>query len=235
MKKKLIFFVFLLIITVPALATRSPQAIVDQVTKTFLKVKDAEADLTLDIKLHLFGCAGGKRLTGHGYFMSPLLGMVTMDKEKYYAKGNDFRKIDKNGQKWYIKLLYTPDFSLGFHPGLINYNFNLKLLKDQPDEIVIEGVPKTGIMKNIEKVIFHLDPKRNLLLNFDVMLKNKRLSGKMHIDYTLIAGLWTPTRLRGTTAFEMRTGHLVGVSIDLQSQNMKINQGLASSLFDPGF
>jgi hypothetical protein len=118
---------------------------------------------------------------------------------------------------------------------LIPYNFFLTVIKDNPDEIVIEGIPKPGILKNVEKVIFHIDPKEYLLQKLDLILVNKNLSGTIRIDYQKIKGLWVPVGFYGRTAVEIGNGALVGMGIRLKGKNFKINTGLPDKLFDPGF
>ena len=192
-------------------------------------------DITLDYTLFLFGCSGLQRFEGKAYYKSPDKIKATLNKVTYFARGNRIRKIDKKGKRFYVRLINSLDFSPGFHAGLIPHNFSLKVIKDNTKEIVIEGIPKPGIMKNVTKVIFYIDPKEYLLRELDLTLVNRNLSGRIKIDYEKIKGLWVPVGFHGRTAIELMDNILVGMRIRLSGKNIKINPGLPDKLFDPGF
>jgi len=234
LKLTIILLVFLCL-QATATPTRNPVDIINKVKANFLKVEDASADITLDYNLCLFGCAGHRQLTGVGYFKAPDRIKTTLDGITYFARGNRIRKIDKDGKKFYLKLVNATDASVGYHPGLITHNFSLKTIKDEPDEIVIEGIPKPGVLNNTSKVIFYIDPQRYLLTKFHAVLKNRFLSGTTNIDYEKIKGIWVPVGCHGRTAIQMQNFALVGVGFNLQSKNMKINTGLSNKFFEPGF
>ena len=214
---------------------RSASAIIEKVNHNFLKIKDASMDLKLDYILFLFGCSGLQRLEGKAYYKSPDKIKATLNKITYFARGNRIRKIDEKGKRFYVRLINSLDFSPGFHAGLIPHNFSLKVLRDEKKEIVIEGIPKPGIMKNVTKVIFYIDPKEYLLRKLDLALANKNLSGGIKINYRKIEGLWVPVGFYGRTAIELRDNALVGMGIRLKGENFKINTGLPDKLFDPDF
>jgi len=214
---------------------RSAAAIIEKVNQNILKIKDASMDITLDYTLFIFGCSGLNRMKGKGYYKSPDKIKATLNHVTYFAKGNKIRKIDAEGKRFYLRLLHSLDFTPGFHAGLIPYNFFLTVIKDDPDEISIEGIPKPGILKNVEKVVFYIDPKEYLLRKLDLTLVNKNLSGTININYQKIQGLWVPVSFYGRTAIEIRDNALVGIGIKLKGENFKINNGLSDKLFDPGF
>lgn len=215
--------------------TRPATAIIEKANSNFLKIKDATADLTLDYSLFIFGCSGLHRMRGKGFYKSPDKIKAALNKVTYYARGNRIRKIDEKGKKFYVKLLNALDFSPGFHAGLIPHNFKLAVIKDDKDEIIIEGIPKPGILKHVTKVLFHIDPQGYLLRKLDLTLSNRALSGTIKIDYEKIKGLWVPVGFEGTTAIELRENALIGMRIKLRGKNIKINTGLSNNLFDPGF
>ncbi len=214
---------------------RSATAIIESVNSNFLKIKDATADLTLDYSLFIFGCSGLHRMQGKGFYKSQDLIKATLNKVTYFAEGNRIRKIDEKGKRFYVKLLNSLDFSPGFHAGLIPYNFELALIKDDKDEIIIQGIPKPGTLKHVTKVLFYIDPQDYLLRKLDLTLTRRSLSGTIKIDYEKIKGLWVPVGFQGTTAIELRENALIGMRISLKGKNIKINTGLPDNLFDPGF
>ena len=249
MKKKLLLISLLLCFIVficgypspaqPQISKNPPEGrvaeIMARVNHNFLKIKDAVMDLKLDYILFLFGCSGRQRLEGKGYYKSPDKIKAVVNDATYYVRGNQIRKIDENGKKYYVKLLHSLDFSPGFHAGLIPHNFFLTLTKDEPDQIILEGIPKPGVLKNVTKVIFYVDPKEYLLRELDIILVNKNLSGRIKIDYQKINDLWVPIGCYGTSAIEIRNNALVGMGIRLKGENTKINIDLSDHLFDPGF
>ena len=214
---------------------RSAAVIINKVNQNILKIKDATLDITLDYTLFIFGCSGLNRLKGKGYLKSPDKIKATLENETYFIQGNKIRKIDKKGKRSYLRLLHSLDFSPGFHAGLIPHNFYLTVIKDQAEEIVIEGIPKPGILKNVTKVIFYIDPKEYLLRKLDLILVNKNLSGTIKIEYKKIKDLSVPVGFYGTAAIELHNSALVGMGISLKGKNIIINTGLPDKLFDPGF
>jgi hypothetical protein len=214
---------------------RSASEIIERLSENFSKIKDAAFDITLDYNLFLFGCSGLRRSQGRGYFKYPDKIKATLEKEIYFARGNRIRKIDGEGKRFYVKFVNSLDFSPGFHPGLIPHNFNLSVVKDDKNEIVLQGIPKPGILKNVIAVNFHIDPQEYLLRKLDLILINKNLSGKIDIDYKKIKGIWVPIGFHGTSAIELQNFSLVGLGISLKGENMKINNGLSDKLFNPGF
>jgi len=230
--------VFLVACQVQAAAgiiNRTPAEIVEKVTGNFLKIKDASAEIALEYDTYIFSCAGKKRLIGKGQYKAPDKLQGTIETDTYFTRGNKISKLDKNNKRYCVTLLNAPDFSLGYHPGLMANNFFLKLLKDNPEEIVIEGTPKPRVLKNVKKIIFYIDPKEYLLRKLDVIFPNPLLSGTIYIDYEKIKGLWVPVGCHGKSAVEVRSSILIGVGFKLASTNMKINTGLPDKLFDPGF
>ena len=224
---------FLAVLCLPALAI-SPEELVNRVSDKFLKVRDGEMDITLDTSLQIFGCGGLYRQRGHLYYKAPDKVMATLEKDRYYIKGNKIRKIDKEGKRWYVQLLHAPDFTPGFNPRLITYNFNVKTIKESSEEVVLEGLPKPGVLKNVKKVYFHIDPRADLLRSIDLTITNG-IKGKIEIAYEKINGLDVPTATYGKSALEWSGGFLVGLVFNLSGQNAKINTGLPDKLFDPGF
>ncbi len=214
---------------------RSAAEIIEKLNENFSKIKDAAFDITLDYNLFLFGCSGLRRSQGHAYFKYPDKIKATLDKVTYFARGNRIRKIDEKGKRFYVRFINSLDFSPGFHPGLIPHNFNLSVVKDDKDGIVLQGTPKPGILKNVIAVNFHIDPQEYLLRRLDLILVNKNLSGKIDIDYKKIKGIWVPTGFHGTSAIELQNFSLVGLGISLKGENININNGLSDKLFNPGF
>lgn len=232
--KKLIVWLLVLFAT-PTFAL-TPEQIVNRVKSNYLQVKDFSADIVLDYHVHLLGCGGTISWPGKMSYKAPdLIKFEFTGRDTYWLKGNRIRKQDQKGRRFYITLINAADMSVGFHPGLMSHNFNLKLLAETPEEYLLEGLPKPGILKNAKKLVFHIDKERWLLRSFDIFFPNSKLNGTLTIDYELIEGLWTPVRLRGQSAIEVGRGLLVGLGIDLKSRGQKINQNLPSGLFDPGF
>lgn len=237
MRRKIISVFLLVLLFSPGFASqKKAEQIIEKVTLAFFKISDAAADIALDYNLHLLGCSGLRRFTGKLYYKRPdKIKIVLFNGPTYFAKGNRIRKIDKHGKKFYVRFVNAPDFSVGFQPGLITHNFYLKVLKENKNEIIIEGLPKPGVLKNVTKVIFHIDPKAQLLRKFDIILVNKRLNGEIEFDYEKINGLWAPVGFHGTSAIEVYGGFLVGLGLNLKGKNFKINTGLPDKLFDPCF
>jgi len=231
----IIIFIVFLPFSTGAAPKRTPAQIISKVNTNFSKIKDATADVTLDYNLYLFGCAGRRRMTGQAYFKAPNKIKTTINDVTYFAQGNRIRKIDQKGKKFYVRLINALDASLGFNPGLIPYNFHLKIIKDNDQEIIIEGIPKPGILKNAKSATFHIDPQKYLLRHIDIAFTNIFLSGRTTIDYKQIKGIWVPIGCRGRSALETKNNALVGIGYELKLKNLKINAGLADQLFNPGF
>lgn len=234
------FFLFMLVCVAVPLQAKEPSSkdaeeIIEKVKTNFMKIKDATAKVDLDYNLHLFGCAGAKHLYGHGHFKAPDRLEGVIDGDTYFVRGNDIRKIRKDGQKFYVRLLNSLDFSIGLHPGLITHNFYLKIIKKDKKEIVIEGIPKPGVLKNAKKVIFYLDPQRYLLRELNIVFPNPFLGGRIKIDYEKIKGIWVPTACSGNSAVELKNSILVGYGFNLRGKSIKINTGLSDDIFKPGF
>ncbi|MBU0502553.1 MAG: hypothetical protein ABIH69_05815 [bacterium] len=234
MKKLLIISLILFIASSSSFAL-SPQQIVAKVNDNYSKIKDATADLTLQYNLHLFGCTGVRKQTGIGYYKHPDKIKAIIDKITYFAQGNKIRKIDDQGKRFYVKLINAPDMSPGFTPQMITHNFNLSISEEKEDKVVLLGLPKPGVLKNVKEIYFHIDTKEYLLRQLDMVFHNKKLSGKILVDYEKIKGLWVPIGFHGQSAVEVAGGLLVGLDISLSGKNFKINTGLPDKLFEPGF
>jgi hypothetical protein len=227
-------FILVLAVIVWAAAGPAPSTLVDALARKFLLVRDAECDITLDTSLQLLGCGGVNRQKGQLYFKAPDRVMAVLGKERYYVRGNDIRKIDAEGKRFYIRLLHAPDFSAGFNPRLMETNFNLRVISSSSNEVVMEGLPKPGVLKNVKKVTFNADPSADLLRSMDLSINNG-LKGKIFIDYRSIDGLDVPVACHGRSALELNGGFLVGLIFGLKGDNFKINRGLSDKLFEPGF
>jgi hypothetical protein len=239
MRFVLLFFL-LLFLTMPACPLPSgrdrlvPAEIVNSLTKKFLLVRDAACDITLDTSLQLMGCGGVHRQKGRLYYQAPDRVMAVLDKDRYYVKGNTIKKIDAEGKRYNIRLLNAPDFSVGFNPRLMDHNFNLRVLAASTSEVVLEGLPKPGVLKNVNKIIFKVDPSADLLRSMDLAIA-RNLKGKVFIDYQVINGLDVPIACYGRSALEMNGGFLIGLIFSLKGTNFKINAGLSPKIFEPGF
>jgi len=209
--------------------------IMDKISAHFISLKDATADITIDYNLYLFGCSGNRRMQGKGWYKYPDRIKAEIDGITYFAQGNRMRKIDEKGQKLFIQMVNSVNFAPGFNPKLIPYNFYLTLLEDGQENIAIEGIPKPGVLKNVRKVVFHIDPKEYLIRSMDIAIVNDRLSGTIYIDYEKMDGAWVPTGFHGNAAIELTSNLLVGIGIKLKGENIKLNTGLSDNMFDPGF
>ncbi|MDD5382629.1 MAG: hypothetical protein PHH60_03130 [Candidatus Margulisbacteria bacterium] len=234
MHKNIFIALALFCLTLPAQATLSPNEIVNRLVANFSKVRDAQADITLDTSLQILGCGGLSRQTGKLYFKAPDKIMAVVGRDRYFVKGNFIRRIDGDGKRFYVKLIHAPDFSPGFNPRLMTHNFNLKIVNETTEEVVIEGLPKPGVLKNVKKVFFHVDTKAYLLRSIDLSINNN-ISGKINIDYEFLGGLTVPTACYGKSALEVNNGFLVGLYFNLKGTKFKVNTGLPDKLFDPGF
>jgi hypothetical protein len=233
--RTVIIFLCLFFSITPCLASRNPQEIINQFDAQYSKIKDATMDVTLDTSLQILGCSGLTRFKGKGYFKAPAKIQITLNKTIYFVHGNNIRKIDPDGKRYYVRFINAQYFTPCFNQNLIPYNFNLTTLKDGPDDIVIDGLPKPGVLKNVTKVTFHFDPKSYLLRQLDLTLINKKKPEYIYIDYKLIDGIWVPVSCHGRSAIELRAGLLVGLDLKLKGGNFQLNKGLADKIFEPGF
>ncbi|MFA5113397.1 MAG: hypothetical protein WC529_03760 [Candidatus Margulisiibacteriota bacterium] len=227
-------FLWLCVLALAAFAAVTPERLVDKLTAKFLLVQDAECDITLDTSLQLMGCGGVNRQKGKLYYKAPDRVMAILDKERYYIRGNNIKKIDAQGKRFYIRLLHAPDFSVGFNPRLMDHNFHLRVISSTTKEVVLEGLPKPGVLKNVKKVTFRADPSAELLKSMDLAIANN-LKGQVFIDYRVIEGLDVPVACHGRSALELNGGFLVGLVFSLKGDNFKINTGLPDKLFAAGF
>ena len=236
MTKRLAAAGLLLCLLAPAApAQRSAQAIADRINANYQRIRDASVDLTLDYSLLLFGCSGLRRLEGKGWFKAPDRIKAVLEGVTYYARGNRIRKIDEKGKRFYVRLLHAVDFTPGFHAGLMPYNFHLRVLRDDAEGIVIQGIPKPGILKNVTEVRFYIDPQRYTIEKLDLDLVDKNLSGRIHVTHQLIDDIWVPVGFEGTSALELRRNMLIGLRLRLFASNVQLNTKLSDRLFDPGF
>jgi hypothetical protein len=221
------------LLAVQALAA-TPEEVIDRFNASFARIKDAHGSFTLDTSLQIMGCGGPVRQTGELWYKAPDLIKFTLERDTYFFKGNRIRKIDGQGKRFYVQLVHAPDFAPGFNPKLIAHNFNLKLVKDSPGDLALEGLPKPGVLKNVRKVVFHFDPLDHLLTRMDLSL-NYGLTGRLNIKYEKIDGLAVPTATYGRSALEIFAGSLAGLIYDLKGARIRVNNGLADKLFEPGF
>lgn len=233
--KNIVLFLLLTILILPCSASSRIDQIINNLKSNYDQIKTAQADITLDFSLMLLGCAGTQRWKGSFYYKYPDKIRASIDSTTYYAQGNKIRKIDDKGKRYYIQLLNAIDMSAGFHAGVLKPNFDLKIIKDGPDEIVLEGLPKPGVLKNTQKVIFFIDPKRKIIEKFNIYFKNCAPSGTIFIDHQKINNIWAPIGFHGKTAIEVAGGSLVGLQIKLIGTKVRINAPLSNSLFNPGF
>ena len=136
---------------------------------------------------------------------------------------------------FYVTLVNAIDFVPGFNLQLIPHNFNLELVGTKDNQAIIKGTPKPGILKNVKEIHFHFDTQENLLRQMDIIFYNKKLSGKIFIEYAYLQGLWVPTGFYGKSAIELPSKLLVAVDINLRGKNININNHLPHKLFDAGF
>lgn len=231
---RFLFLVLSLLFLTLSCVARTPEEIVNKLNENFAKIKDAQAEITLDTSLQILGCGGVTRQKGALFFKAPDKIKNLIGQDEYFVKGNSIRRIDAEKKRYYIRLLHAPDFSVGFSPRLITHNFNLKIIKETTDEVVVEGIPKPGVLKNTRKVVFHVDPKENLLRSLDISL-GQGIKGKAFIKYEKIGGLWVPVQAFGKSALEINGGFLVALLFDLKGKNFKVNTGLPDKAFEPGF
>jgi outer membrane lipoprotein-sorting protein len=208
-----------------------PEEVIDKLTEQFAKIKDVRADITLDTGLQLLGCGGTYRQTGYGIYRAPDLIKTVIDNNTYIIKGNNIKRIDPEGNVYLIKLVHALDFTPGFNPRLIPYNFYLKNIRQSTDEVVLEGTPKPGILKNVRKVFFYIDTRESLLRRMRMLLVNKELSGIAEVKYQKIDDIWVPVATYGKSAVEINSSSLVGLNFNLRGSNFKINTGIPEDEF----
>lgn len=224
----------LLSISTAAYSSRTPEEIVKKLNDNFSKIRDARVEITLDTSLQILGCGGIQRQKGYLFFKAPDKIKVILDRDQYFIRGNSIRKIDAEKKRYYIRLMHAPDFTPGFNPRLITHNFNLKIVKDTTEEVVLEGDPKPGVLKNVKKVFFHIDPGENILQGMDLAIAGN-IKGKVEVKYEKIGGQNVPVASFGRSALELNNGWLVALFFNLQGRAVRINTGLPDRLFDPGF
>lgn len=212
----------------------SPEDIVKKIDEKFSRIKDAQADIVLDTSLQIMGCGGIQRQNGKLWFKAPEKIKVQLDKTTYFIKGNSIKKIDEKGKRFYVQLLHAPDFSPGFGPKLITHNFNLKVISDVGKEVILEGIPKPGVLKNVKKVTFYIDRESFLLKKMDFSLK-QNMSGFAQIKYQNLKGIETPIATSGKSALEIFDGRLIGLYFALSGKNILVNSNLSDRIFEPGF
>lgn len=235
MKKiALLFFISFLSVS-SVYGSHTPEEVIAKFNQKFARINDAQAEIILDAGLQLFGCSGIQHWKGQGYFKNPDKIKVVLNETTFFARGNQIRKIEENGKRYYIKLINALDFKSGFGPQLITDNFKLSIIKETSQEIVVEGLPKPGILKNAKKVTFSFDPQEFLLRKIFVAFENQKLSGTIHVDYKKIDGRFVPTSFHGKTAVEIAGSSLAGLLLRMDSKNIRVNSGLLSGFFDPGF
>jgi hypothetical protein len=210
-----------------------PRVLFSKVATRFGEIKDAQGDFRLETKVYLFGCSGTTVYEGPAYYKYPDRIKVTVkNKTSYMAQGNIIRKTDPQGKITYYKILYAPDCSIGYRPELVPYNFDLKTIAESSAEVVIEGLPKPGVLKNVKRVVFHIDPAEYLIRKLDIIFTNEYISGSAVIHYAKVDGLVVPVATEGKSAFQLRTGALVGFDFKLTSGQMKVNAGVPDRVFD---
>jgi len=234
MRKFLLLSLFLLLLAGQFALALTPQDYIDRLDQNFNKLKDGQADITLGIGLQLIGCGGLQQQKGRLYFKAPDRFLIKLEHETYFIKGNTIKKIDSAGKRSYVQLLYAPDFSHGYNAGVLPRNFYLKIIKETSTEVLLEGIPKPGVLKNVTRVVCFIDPQENLLTRIDLTLR-QHLSGKITIKYQPVDGINVPVATYGKSALELGKGSLIGLIYDLNGSNLKINQHLPDSLFEAGF
>lgn len=212
----------------------SPEELVQKVNDNFLRIGDAQGEIDLDVGLQLLGCGGLQRQKGAFFYKAPDKLKITLNGDTYYLRGNSIRKVDREHKRYYVRLLYVPDFSVGFTPRLISHNFTLKLIKEDTAEAWLEGLPKPGVLKNVKRVVFKIDTRENLLREMELFLR-QNITGRVKIDYGRFGGLSAPTATHGRSALELNNGLLVGLLFNLKGEKIRLNSGIPDRVFDPGF
>lgn len=233
----MLFFLILIMliegVVSPVLAS-DPLTIINEVNTQFSQIKDASAEIILDTSLQLLGCGGLSRQTGYLWFKAPDKVKAIVGEDTYFIRGNRIRKIDGQGKRFYVTLLHAPDFSPGLNPKLITHNFRLTIIKETSTEVVLEGIPKQGTLKNVRKVLFRINPVNHLLTALDLSLTGG-LKGRVNIKYQEVNGITVPHTCYGKSALELFSGSLVGLVFNLSGKKMRINSSFPDSLFEPGF
>jgi len=210
--------------------------VLDKYNQILFNIKDATADITLDTTLNLFGCSGLIRQQGKGFFKAPdKLRADTTDHNTYFVRGNYISKIDEQGKRFNISLLHSLDFGVGFNANLISQNFYLTVSKDAPDEIILKGLPKPGVLKNAREILLYFNPNTNLLDKIDVIFNDKKFNGTIYLNYKKMGDNWVPVGFQGKTAVELQNNLMVSLGIRFEAKNIKINPGLSDQIFNPGF
>jgi hypothetical protein len=212
-------------------STLAPEILIRRVNDNFQKIRSCRADLVLETNLFLFGCGSSQQQKGELMFLAPNNIKVTSNRYVFILIGNSIKRINPEGKVEYFRFIHSPDFSVGFNPGLISHNFYLKNLKAQPNEVVIEGAPKPGVLKNIRRVIFYIDPQNLLVRKLEMVFSDPSFSGQAEIKYEKIGELWVPTGTAGRSAIETSNGLLVGYSFKLSARNIRINTDITESDF----
>lgn len=233
-KNTLLLAACLLALLAAPAAAQTPETVINKFNESFARIRDAHGSFTLDTSLQIMGCGGPVRQTGELWYKAPDRIKFTLGGDTYFFKGNNIRKVDGQGRRFYVQLLHAPDFTPGFNPRLIGHNFNLKIVREAPDDTVIEGLPKPGVLKNVRKVLFHFAPRSDLLTSLDLSL-NYGLAGRLNIKYDSINGFAVPTATYGRSALEIVSGSLAGLIYDLKGERISVNKGLSDALFEPGF
>lgn len=210
----------------------TPAEVVAKLTANFSKIKDARFDVELSSGVQLLGCGGLQVQKGKALFKYPDQFKAKLDNNLFIIKGNFIRWIKPDGKLYYVRLIHAPDFSVGFNPELMTFNFNLKMIKEASDGVVIEGIPKPGVLKNINKVTFFIDPINYLVRRMDLGFVDKKISGYINIDYEKINGLWVPVAAYGRSALELYNSALVGLVFDLRGSNFQLNTSLPASVLN---
>ncbi len=233
--KNIAVFLLLITLTFPCSASQRVNQIINNLKSNYDQIKTAQADITLDLNLMVFGCSGLQRFEGAFYYKYPNKIRTSVNGTTYYAEGNRIRKVDDKGKRYYIKLLNAIDMGRGFNADVLKHNFNFKIVKDNPNEIILDGLPKPEVLKNTKNIFFYIDPKKKIVKKFDIFFKNRMISGTIHLDHQKISNIWVPIGFHGRTAIEVVGGNLVGLKIRLIGKNVRVNQALSDKLFNPGF
>ncbi len=215
----------------PTTFKNDPYLLFSKVSGRFGEIKDAQGNFRLETHLYLLGCSGTTIYEGPAYYKYPDRILVKVKKTSYFAQGNIIRKTDPQGRKTYYKILYSPDCTIGYRPEVVPFNFDLKTIAESSTEVVIEGLTKNVVLKNVKKVIFYVDPSQNLLKKMDLLFTNEHISGNAVIYYQKVDGLVVPVATEGRSAFQLSSGALIGFGFKLTSSSMKVNAGVPDSVF----
>jgi len=213
------------------LSALTPEMVIDRLSTEFIKIKDIRTDYTLETNLFLLGCGGTLRQKGYGLYKYPDNLKIVMNGITYIFKGNQIKRIDAERKITYWRFANSPDFSIGYTPRLMSHNFYLTIVKSGANEIALEGLPKPGVLKNVNKVTFYVDPVKWLLKRLDISFRNKSLSGYADVNYEKIDGIWAPVGTAGKSAFQASNNALIGFGFRLRGENMQVNSGISDSDF----